>query len=161
MTSTPGLPPTLLASAAAAHDVAVGRLPLLARAVAERRHAPRRARMAARRVVRLAAAVRVVDGVHRHAARLRALAAVARAAGLAELDELVLRVAEHADGGDLGRHAVLHPLEVDLPVLALGPAAGVAGRHAPVRVAPAGLREPLGERLLRLVLLRDRLVLEV
>ena len=56
-------------------------------------------RVAARRVVRLAAAVRVVHRVHRHAARLRALAAVARAARLAQLDQLVLGVAEHADRG--------------------------------------------------------------
>src|SRR3712207_5680168 len=93
------LPPTLLAAPPAADDEPVGRLLLLARAVAQRRHAPRGDRMAAGRVVRLAAAVRVVHRVHRDAARLRPLAAVAGAARLAELDELVLCVPEHADGG--------------------------------------------------------------
>src|SRR4051812_42592155 len=46
----------------------------------------------------LAAAVRVVDGVHGRAARLRAHAHVALAAGLAHLDVLVIGVADRADG---------------------------------------------------------------
>src|SRR3954453_14637687 len=54
------------------------------------------------------------------------------------------------DRGDLRRNAVLAALEVDLAVQALGPAAGGAGGLAPVDVAPAGLREPLHQRLLGL-----------
>ena len=99
--------PLLLPAAAAAHDQRVGGLALLARPVAERRLAPRGHRVAARGVVRLAAAVRMVDGVHRHAAGLRAAALVALAPRLAELDVLVLGVRERADGGAaLGAH---HP----------------------------------------------------
>src|SRR6202000_2472440 len=61
-----GLPPTLLlAATSAADDVTVGLLALLAGAVAERRLAPRGDRVATGRVVSLAAAVRVVDRVHR------------------------------------------------------------------------------------------------
>ena len=69
--------------ARAADDQGVGLLALLAGPVAERRLAPRGHGVAAGGVVGLAAAVRVVDRVHRDAARLRALAAVAAAAGLA------------------------------------------------------------------------------
>src|SRR6185295_296050 len=88
--------PLLLSAAASAHDVAVGLLALLAGPVAERRLAPGGDRVAARRVVRLAAAVRVVDRVHRDAASLRTLALVAVAAGLADLDVLMLGVGEIA-----------------------------------------------------------------
>ena len=78
---------------------------LLARAVAERRHAPRRHRVAAGRGRALTAAVRVVDGVHRDAARLRAHAHVALAAGLADLHVLVIGVADRADRrAALGAH---------------------------------------------------------
>src|SRR5664280_2368309 len=84
-----------LSTSSAAHDVCVGALVLLARAVAERRHAPRRDRVATGRRRALAAAVRVVDRVHRRAARLRAHAHVALAPGLADLHVLVLGVAEH------------------------------------------------------------------
>src|SRR5207344_2945555 len=97
----------LLSATPAAHDVAVGLLALLAGPVAERRLAPRRHRVAAGRVVGLAAAVRVVDRVHRDAARLRALALVAVAARLADLEVLVLGVGEHSNRGPtLGAH---HP----------------------------------------------------
>src|SRR5207253_3444675 len=58
----------LLAAPAAADDQLVRFLVLLARALAERRHAPRGDRMAAALRLALAAAVRVVDGVHRRAA---------------------------------------------------------------------------------------------
>src|SRR3954451_4414667 len=88
----------LLAATATAHDVAVGRLVLLARAVAESRLAPRGHGMAAGCRRALATAVRVVDRVHRRAARLRALAQVTRAAGLADSDVLVVGVANGADG---------------------------------------------------------------
>src|SRR6476660_9780622 len=64
--------PLLLPSPAAPDDHRVGALALLARPVSQRRLAPGSLRMAAGRVVRLAAAVRVVDGVHRHATSLRA-----------------------------------------------------------------------------------------
>src|SRR3954452_16661712 len=92
------LPPPLLALAPP-HDVAVGLLVLLARGVAERRHAPRGDRMAPGRGGALAAAVRMVDGVHRRAARLGADALVTAAAGLSDRDVLVLCVADRADGG--------------------------------------------------------------
>src|SRR5262249_35116466 len=55
------------------------------------------------------------------------------------------------DRRDARRHAVLAALEVDLAVQALGAAAAVAGGLATARVAPAGLRQTLDERLLRLV----------
>src|SRR3954468_11385213 len=54
--------------------------------------------MAARGRRPLATAVRVVDRVHRRAARLRALAQVTRAAGLPDRDVLVVGVANGADG---------------------------------------------------------------
>src|SRR5680860_470027 len=257
------LPPTLLAAPAATDDVTVGLLALLAGAVAQRGHAPGRDRVAARRGGALAAAVRVVDGVHRRAAGLGAATLVARAPGLAQLDVLVLGVADRADRrpalgthhahlprgqaqrgvvallrdqldrgarreanmapaagrhllvvprgalGDAGQrqaaarldlgagarlhrgthaqasrgqdvglvavgvvdqrdvgaavgvvldrchaggHAVLAPLEVDLAVPALGPAAAVARGDAPMDVAPAGLRDPLHQRLLGVLL---------
>src|SRR4051812_43456426 len=61
----------------------------------------------------LAAAVRMVDRVHRRAARLRALAQVTRAAGLADRDVLVVGVANRADRrAALGRdHAHLARVE--------------------------------------------------
>src|SRR5215208_5834778 len=88
----------LLAAAAAADDVAVGLLALLAGAVADRRHAPGRLRVVAERRGALAAAVRVVDRVHRGAAGLRPHAEVALASRLAHGDVLVVRVADRADG---------------------------------------------------------------
>src|SRR3954451_19389800 len=259
----------LLAATATAHDVAVGRLVLLARAVAESRLAPRGHGMAAGCRRALATAVRVVDRVHRRAARLRALAQVTRAAGLADRDVLVVGVANGADGRtavrrdqshltgveaqrcrpgllrdeldggaggaaelaaaagvqlhvvddrtgrdvgqrecvagadvgtrargdhvadlharrrqdvallavrvvqqrdvgsavrvvldrrDLGRHAVLATLEVDLAVAPLRAAAAMTGRDAAVRVAATGLRDALDQRLLGL---RPRDLLEV
>src|SRR5215211_1316140 len=101
------LPLALLPAPPPAHDEPARWLLLLAGPVAQRRNAPGRSRVATGGVVGLAAAVRVVDGVHRDAARLRPLAAVARAARLAELDELVLGVADGSDrGARLHRH---HP----------------------------------------------------
>src|SRR6478752_598626 len=97
--SAPSAATLLLAAAPAAHDVAVGLLALLAGAVPERGLAPGGHRVPAGRVVGLAAAVRVVDRVHRHAAALRPLPLVAAAAGLADLEVLVLGVGEGADGG--------------------------------------------------------------
>src|SRR3954447_3489110 len=251
----------LLAAPATADDVAVRRLVLLARAVAEGRLAPRSHWMASGRCRALATAVRVVDRVHGRAARLRANAQVTRATGLADRDVLVVGVADRADGraavrrdhphlagveaqggragllrddlnrgargaaelaaaagrqlhvvydrtrrdvgqrqgaagtdvraragldgvanlqasgrqdiallavgvvqqrdvgravrvvldrGDLGRHAVLAALEVDLAVTALGAAAAMAGRDPAVRVAATALGDALDEGLLRL-----------
>src|SRR5581483_8615781 len=62
----------------------------------ERRLAPGGLGVSARRVVRLAAAVGMVDGIHRDAPGLRADALVALAPGLAELHVLVLEVRERA-----------------------------------------------------------------
>src|SRR4051794_31633568 len=90
---------SLLPSLATAHDVAVTRLVLLAGAVPERGDAPRGDRVTARRGGALAAAVRVVDRVHGRAARLRADAHVPLATGLADLDVLVVGVADRAHGG--------------------------------------------------------------
>jgi hypothetical protein len=47
------------------------------------------------------------------------------------------------DRRDLGGHAVLEALEVDLAVLALGTTTAMACRHATVRVAAAGLAQAL------------------
>src|ERR1700709_2243897 len=89
----------LLSSAPAAHDVSIRLLALLPGAIAERRLAPGSYRVPTGGVVGLAAAVRVVDRVHRHTAALRPLALVAAATGLADLEVLVLGVGEHADCG--------------------------------------------------------------
>src|SRR5687767_15062700 len=88
----------LLTAAAAADDVAVGLLALLAGAVADRRHTPGRLRVVAQRGRSLATAVRVVHRVHRGTAGLRPHAHVALAAGLAHRDVLVVGVADRADG---------------------------------------------------------------
>src|SRR5665811_2020164 len=68
----------------------------LARAVAQRGHAPRRDRVTAGRGLALAAAVRVVDRVHGRTAHGRAHAAPASAAGLAAGDVGVIGVAQLA-----------------------------------------------------------------
>src|SRR4029078_3366661 len=70
---------------------------LLAGALALRGNAPGRDGMTAARGLALAAAVRMVDRVHRHAAPRRALALPTVAAGLADLDVLVVRVGHRAD----------------------------------------------------------------
>jgi len=54
--------------------------------------------MTAARGLALAAAMGVIHGVHSHTAGLGALALPAVAAGLADLDQLVLGVADLADG---------------------------------------------------------------
>ena len=92
-----GLTSLLLAAPATADDHRARLLVLLAGPVAERRLAPRGLRVAAGALVGLAAAVRVVDRVHRDAAALRALALVAAAAGLADGDVLMLGVGEGPD----------------------------------------------------------------
>src|SRR5262249_30847616 len=98
----------LLAAATAAHDQLVGCLVLAAGALAERRHAPRGDRVAAALRLALAAAVRVVDRVHRGAADGRALALPAAASGLAARDVLVIQVADLPDGGAAGQEHATH-----------------------------------------------------
>src|ERR1035437_7525964 len=96
----------VLSAATAANDQLVGRLVLGACALAERRHAPRGHRVAPALRLALAAAVRMVDRVHRRAAHGGALALPAVAAGLAPVDVLVIDVADLSDGGAAGeRHA--------------------------------------------------------
>src|SRR5437764_3636268 len=80
-----------------AHDHLRGAL-VLARLVAARRLAPGRDGVPPARSLPLAAAVRVVNRVHRDAADVRAYAVPARAPGLAVGDVLVLDVAHLADG---------------------------------------------------------------
>src|SRR5215470_15830431 len=76
--------------------------------------APRRGRMPSARGLALAAAHRVIDRVHGHAAVVRPPAEPAVAAGLADRDVLVFEVADLADGGVT--------LDVDLTDLARGQA---------------------------------------
>src|SRR5688572_20591854 len=92
-------------------DEPIGNLPV-PRLVTLGRHAPRRDRVTAARGLAFAAAERMVDRVHRHAAHVRLLAQPARPAGLADRDVLVVDVADLADR----RQAV----GVDLPDLARG-----------------------------------------
>src|SRR5204863_340202 len=97
-----------LAAPAAPDDQLVRFLVLRPRALAERRHAPRRHRVTAALRLALAAAVRVVDGVHRGAAHGRALAEPAAAAGLATGDVAVVDVAHLPDGGATGQQHPAH-----------------------------------------------------
>src|SRR5687767_2675910 len=105
----------VLLHAAVAHDHVRGALGL-ARLVAARGLPPRRHGVAPARGLALAAAVRVVDRVHRHAAHRRPDTVPARAPRLAVRDVLVLdvpdlphgRVADDGDAPDLARgHAHL------------------------------------------------------
>src|SRR5690606_12894428 len=90
------------------HDELVALL-LAARAVAQRRLAPwrLRARVADGRLA-FAAAVRVVDGVHRGAAHLGPAALPARPARLTQLHQRVLRVADLAHRGHAVRRYPAH-----------------------------------------------------
>src|SRR5690349_818789 len=99
----------LLPAAAAADDQLVGFLVLAARALAERRHAPRGDRMPAALRLALAAAVRVVDGVHRGTAHRRTLALPAAAPRLADGDVLVVDVADLTDRRAAGER---HPAQL-------------------------------------------------
>src|SRR5205823_5598125 len=69
----------------------------IARLVALRRHAPRRNRMPAARRFAFTAAERMIHGIHRDAAHVRALAQPAAAAGLADRYVLMVDVADLAD----------------------------------------------------------------
>src|ERR1043165_3730837 len=99
----------LLPGVAARHDEFL-RLLVGAGLLALGRLAPRRHRVTAARGAAFAAAVRVIDRVHRDAAVVRTAAEPARAAGLADRRVHVIRVRHRADG----RHA---PAE-DQPLLA-------------------------------------------
>src|SRR5207247_2046123 len=99
------------------------------RALAERRDAPRRHGVTAALRLALAAAVWVVDGVHRGAAHGGALAEPAAAAGLAAGDVAVVDVAHLPDGGATRQQ---HP-------------AHLAGRQPERRVARV-LRDELDAR---------------
>src|SRR5581483_8654862 len=98
----------VLPAAAAANDQLVRFLVLRAGALAECRHAPRGHRMATAFRLALAAAVRVVDGVHRRAAHGRALAEPAAAARLADRHVAVLDVPDLADGRAAGEEHAAH-----------------------------------------------------
>src|SRR4051794_32244215 len=89
---------TLLATPALPDDQLVGCLVLLAGALPERRDAPWGDRVSAALRLALAAAVRVVDGVHRGAADGGALADPAAAPGLAAGLVGVIGVADLAHG---------------------------------------------------------------
>src|SRR5262249_60195601 len=88
-----------LPSGAAAADQLGGFLVPAAGSLPERRHAPGGDRVAAALRLALAAAVRVVNRVHRRAAHRRALAQPAAAAGLADGDVLVVGVPDLPDRG--------------------------------------------------------------
>src|SRR5215210_6662633 len=84
------------------HNVLVGLL-VVARAVAEGRLTPRGLRAGqADGGLALAAAVGMIARVHRRAAHRRADATVTRAAGLAQIDLVMLDVAHLADGPHAG-----------------------------------------------------------
>src|SRR6266568_6123846 len=83
---------------AAPDDELARGLVLLARAVAERRLAPRRLRVATRPRLPLATAVRMVAGVHRRATDLGALTKPTAAARLAAGLVFMLDVTDLADG---------------------------------------------------------------
>src|SRR5512133_2796231 len=114
----------LLAGTPAADDKLVAGL--VHPAGAAFRLAARVDRVPAARGLALAAAVRVVDRVHGHAAHRRALALPAHPAGLAPVDVGLLGVADLADGG-----AAAHVDVADLP-----------GGHPQLRVRPV-----LGDQL--------------
>src|SRR5918998_2481265 len=88
--------PRNLLHSAVAHDHLLRAL-VVARLVAARRLAPRGDGVASARSLALAAAVRVIDRVHRDAANLRPQAVPARAARLAETHVLVLDVPDLPD----------------------------------------------------------------
>src|SRR5262249_54361153 len=100
--------PLLLAAPAAPDDQLVRFLVLRTRALAERRHSPRCHRVTAALRLALAAAVRVVDRVHRRAADCGALAEPAATAGLPAGDIAVVDVAHLPDGGAAGKQHPSH-----------------------------------------------------
>src|SRR6476620_6347554 len=99
---------TLLPAAPGAHDQLVGFLVLAARALAERGNAPGGDRMPAALRLALAAAVRMVDRVHRRSADGRALPLPAAPARLAAGDVLVVDVSDLPDGRAAGQRNAAH-----------------------------------------------------
>src|SRR5205085_11733362 len=150
----------LLPATAAADDQLVGFLVLAPRALAQRRHSPRRYRVPAALRLALAAAVRVVDGVHRGAAHRRALALPAAAARLAAGDVLVVDVADLTDGraarerhaphlaGGQAQHRMRPVLRDELDAR--------AGRAGHLRTLPRLQLDVVHERACRDVLERQR-----
>src|SRR5258708_9292306 len=128
--------PYPLLAVAIAHDHAAGAL-VATGLISLGRRAPRAHRIAAGGGLAFAAAVRVVDRVHRHAAHGRAHSAPAHAPGLADGLEVVLFVADFADGGGAG--------DMHLAV--------VAGTQAQLRIGALARqqlhRSPRGSRQLR------------
>src|SRR5580692_9186424 len=94
VSSTPRLPPRA-AGPASAHDHRIGLLVAGPRAAL--RLAPGRDRVTAPGGLALASTQRVVDGVHGDTTGLGSLALPAVPAGLADLDQLGLRVSHHAE----------------------------------------------------------------
>src|SRR6266404_3741485 len=90
--------PYPLLAVAIAHDHAAGAL-VAAGLVTLGRRSPRAHRVAAGSGLAFAAAVRMVDRIHRHAAHCRAYSAPAHASGLADGLEVVLFVADFPAGG--------------------------------------------------------------
>src|SRR5690606_14161144 len=89
---------------ATTHDEVLGAL-VVTSLVALGRRTPRRNRVTATGSTAFATAVRVIDRVHHHTANGRADAQPALGAGLADLAQAVLGVADFADGGAaIGRH---------------------------------------------------------
>src|SRR5581483_4809425 len=133
----------LLAAAAAADDQPVGLLALAPGALAERRHPPGRDRVAAALRLPLAAAVRMVDRVHRRAAHGGAPAKPAAAARLADADVRVLHVPDLSDRGaaaerdtaELARGKPQHRVR-----LVLGDELDAGAGRAPELAAPARLQ---------------------
>src|SRR5919197_274194 len=132
---------SLLAHLPALHDPALGAL-VVPRLVALGRLAPGRLRVVALRPP-LAAAVRMIDRVHRHAAHLGPPPEPADAAGLAVGDVLVFEVADLPDGGAAGEaHAAgLARGELEQRVVAL-PRHQLDGRaRAAAELAAAALAQ--------------------
>src|SRR4051794_34569996 len=92
-------PLSLLPTPAPAHALAVGGVGLFSGSVAQGRDAPLGDGVPPGSRLALAAAVGVVDRVHRRAASLRPDSLVPVAARLADGDVLVVRVADRADRG--------------------------------------------------------------
>src|SRR5207248_4912626 len=98
----------LLSAPTAADDQTAGILVLAARALPERRHPPGGDRMPATLRLALAAAVRMVDGVHGGAAHRRPLALPPAPSCLAAGDVLVVHVTDLADRGAAGERDTAH-----------------------------------------------------
>ena len=96
-TNGPFLSERLIATSSVSLNDELVRPLAVARLVSLGRQAPRRHRMPAAGGLAFAAAERVIDRVHRHAAHVRPLPQPAAAPGLADRDVLVIEVADLAD----------------------------------------------------------------